>query len=173
MRKLLQSLSLLAVTFAVTFIWITSQPKSAAAHTFSNLANEQSFPFQELAQARNATAKYHNLDQAEADGYINIDFCEPGEGCHWLNPSLVDGNFDPEHPEILLYAPGENGVLQLVAIEYVLPLGASPGAPPEGFSGDSDEWREDTEGAGLWELTCWIWLNNPDGLFQQHNPRVP
>ena len=173
MRKLVQSLSLLAVTFAVTFFGIPSQPSSVTAHSFSTLSVEQLYPFQELAQARSATAKYQNLDQAEADGYISIDFCEPGEGCHWLNPSLIDGNFDPKHPEILLYVPGENGVLRLVAVEYVVPLGASPSAPPEGFSGDSDEWREDTEGAGLWELTCWIWLNNPDGLFQQHNPRVP
>ena len=28
---------------------------------------------QELAAARSATAKYHDVAQAEADGYVNID----------------------------------------------------------------------------------------------------
>lgn len=162
----------LVLTLTIAFLGVPIQSRRAAAHTFSNVANEQLYPLRELAQVRNATAKYHDLDQAEADGYISIDFCEPNEGCHWLNPSLVDGNFDLEHPEILLYAPDENGGLHLVAVEYVVPLSAFPGAPPEGFTGDADTWREDTEGAGLWELTCWIWQNNPDGLFSQHNVRL-
>ena len=126
----------------------------------------------ELAQARAATARYHDVRNAEADGYVSIDFCEPGEGCHWANFSLIDGTFEIERPEFLLYVPGENGEVRLVAIEYVVPLSLSANAP-EGFSGDSDIWREDTEGAGLWELTVWLWYPNPEGMFVQHNPRVP
>jgi len=56
-----------------------------------------------LAQARKATARFHRVEQAEAEGYINLNFCEEGEGCHWLNPALLDGVFDPAQPEILLY----------------------------------------------------------------------
>jgi hypothetical protein len=123
----------------------------------------------QLARVRAATARFQDVAQAEAEGYVNINFCEPGEGCHWLNPALVDGSFDPEHPEILLYVPSSSGSWRLVAVEYVAPL--SP-APPEGFTGNEDIWREDTEGAGLWELTVWVWLNNPNGMFEQHNPRV-
>jgi hypothetical protein len=129
---------------------------------------------QELAQARAGTARYHDVLQAEADGYINIDFCEPGEGCHYLNPSLIDGNFDPAQPEILLYVngPGESG-LRLVGVEYVVPLSLSQDAP-EGFTGDTDVWREDSEGAGLWELNAWLWLHNPNGIFADHpHPRIP
>jgi hypothetical protein len=126
-----------------------------------------------LARVRAATAKYHDVAQAEADGYTSIGFCEPGEGCHWLKPSIVDATFDPLQPEILLYAPGPgpNG-LRLVAVEYIVPLGLSPTAP-EGFAGEADVWREDTEGAGLWELTAWIWLSNPNGMFEQHNTKIP
>jgi hypothetical protein len=127
----------------------------------------------QLARVRAATARFHDVAQAEAEGYVNINFCEPGEGCHWLNPSLVDGSFDLEHPEILLYAPSSGGNWRLVAVEYVVPLSLAPGSAPEGFTGDEDIWREDTEGAGLWELTAWVWLNNPNGMFEQHNPRVP
>lgn len=126
---------------------------------------------QQLAAARSATAKYHDVSQAEADGYINIDLYESGEGFHWLNPSLVDGVFDPSMPEVLLYAPvpGESR-LQLVGVEYVVPLNFPR---PEGFAGSADRWREDVEEFGLWELTAWIWEHNPNGLFTYLNPRVP
>src|SRR5262245_53809467 len=161
--------ALLGLALVGTFSEAPSQAHFANAHALSSVAAAQSNPTQELARVRNATARYHNLEQAEADGYQNLGFCEPGEGCHWINFSLVDGNFDLEHPEILLYAPTENGGMRLVAVEYVVPLSASPVTSPEGFTGDADTWREDTEGAGLWELTVWIWMPNPNGIFEQHN----
>jgi hypothetical protein len=127
---------------------------------------------QELARARSATARYHDIAQAEADGYSDSNLYVPGEGFHWLKSSLVDANFDPEQPEVLLYAPvpGENR-LQLVAVEYLVPLNSTD--PPAGFTGDADVWREDTEQFGLWELTVWIWEHNPNGIFTFKNPRVP
>ena len=167
-RTLLTMLTLLAVLTATTL----HSTVLAVSTTISAPVTVNSALSAELANARAATAKYHTVEAAEADGYISINFCEPGEGCHWLNPSYVDGTFDVEHPEILLYAPGENG-LRLVAVEYVVPISLLPGGAPEGFTGDEDHWRDDTEGAGLWELTVWLWLNNPNGMFEQHNPRVP
>ena len=125
----------------------------------------------DLARARKATARFHSVEQAEAEGYINLNFCEEGEGCHWLKPSLLDNHFDPEQPEILLYLRDGDG-WRLVAVEYVVPLTLSPGGAPAGFAGDADLWREDSEGVGLWELTAWIWLHNPNGIFEQHNPRA-
>ena len=59
-----------------------------------------------------------------------------------------------------------------MAVEYLLPISASPDQP-EGFTGDADLWREESEAEGLWELTAWIWLSNPNGMFEQHNPKVP
>ena len=137
-------------------------------------ANLSATAGQELSAARRATARFHDLAQAEAEGYINIDFYEPGEGFHWLKPSIIDGTFDPAQPEALLYAPvpGEN-LLRLVAVEYLVPISLSPGGPPDGFPGVADEWREDSEGAGLWELTVWLWMHNSNGMFVQHNPAVP
>jgi hypothetical protein len=128
---------------------------------------------QELARARSATARYHDIAQAEADGYVNTGFYEPGEGFHVLKESLLDANFDPEQPETLLYAPvpGEER-LQLVAVEYVVPVGLSPGAPA-GFTGDADIWLEQPEAPGLWLLSAWIWEHNPTGIFTSKNPRVP
>jgi len=128
---------------------------------------------QQLARARRATAKYNDISQAEDDGYVNINIYESGEGLHMVNFSLVDGTFDPEHPEVLLYAPvPHENRMQLVAVEYVVPLTLSASAP-EGFIGSADVWRENSEGLGLWELDAWIWLHNPDGVFAFKNARVP
>ena len=128
---------------------------------------------QQLAQARRATAKYHDIAQAEADGYVNINIYEGGEGLHYVNFGLVDANFDPEHPEVLLYAPvPHENRMALVGVEYVVPLSLSSTAPA-GFAGDADVWRNNSEGLGLWELNAWIWLNNTNGIFAFKNPRVP
>ena len=128
---------------------------------------------QELAQARRATAKYHDIAQAEADGYVNFNLYVPGEGFHYVKFSLLDAIFDPAQPEALLYSPvpGEDR-LELAGVEYLVPLALSSD-PPAGFTGDADQWRMDTEGFGLWELNTWIWLHNPEGVFGHDNPRVP
>jgi hypothetical protein len=128
---------------------------------------------QQLAQARRGTAKYHDIAQAEADGYANINVYESGEGLHYVNFALVDANFDPEHPEVLLYAPvPHENRMELVGVEYVVPLNLSSGAP-QGFTGDADVWRENSEGLGLWELNAWVWTHNSNGMFAFKNPRVP
>lgn len=135
--------------------------------------NSSSAILAELARARAATAKYHDIDKAETDGYVPLDFCEAGEGCHWVNFSLLDCEFDAMQPEILVYAPDKNGTpMHLVSVEYVQPLTCSA-TPPEGFTGSEDVWRQDEEGFNLWETSAWIWLNNPHGMFVQHNPRIP
>jgi len=127
---------------------------------------------QELARAYAATAKYHNIDQALLDGYVQVSPDIPGEGFHFVKPSLVDCKFDPETPEALLYAfvPNENR-LRLVAVEYAVPFAC--GAPPEGFTGDADEWEHEAGGPPVWTLDAWIWLHNPNGIFASVNPLVP
>jgi hypothetical protein len=127
---------------------------------------------QALVKAKRATAKYRDIAQAEADGYVNINVYESGEGLHYVNFALVDGTFDPEHPEVLLYANVSHAnCLELVAVEYVVPLNLSSSAPA-GFNGGADVWRENSEGLGLWELNAWIWLPNSNGVFAFKNPRV-
>jgi hypothetical protein len=99
----------------------------------------------------------------------------PGEGFHYLNPKRLDCNFDPAHPEILLYAflPGQTQ-LRLVALEYLIPYKCMPqdGPPPEGFAGDLDVWGND-EPVPFWTVNAWLYFRNPDGLFTSLNPRVP
>ena len=142
----------------------TSAAASAAVDNLSPATNR------ELALARHATAKYHDFARADADGY---DFlaCVPGEGLEYVNWSLVDCTFDIEHPEALHYIPEGNG-LRLVGVEYVIPVTCTA-TPPEGFTGDDDEWEFEAEGLPIWALRAAIWMPNPEGMFAEHNPNIP
>jgi hypothetical protein len=124
----------------------------------------------ELARVRAATAKYHDVNTAIADGYADINLYVPQMGWHYLSAGLLDANFDMEKPELLVYANLPGGGLQLVAVEYAVPLSLSQNAP-EGFTGDEDVWDVNTD-FQLWTLHCWVWYNNPDGVFAEFNPRV-
>ena len=124
----------------------------------------------QLAAARAATARYHDLDAALADGYVDLSFCMPTMGYHYGRFDLLqDGVFDAAQPEILVYAPSPTArKMRLVALEYAVPLQASID-PPEGFDGPFDYWFEDLT-FGLWTLHAWVWLQNPDGIFAKNNP---
>jgi hypothetical protein len=173
----MKSFRLNLMFIAVCALLIGSVPLTAHSTSAFKVAvspdNLSAATNQQLAMARRGTAKYHDIAQAEADGYVNINVYESGEGLHSVNFALVDGTFDPEHPEVLLYAPvPHENRMELVAVEYVVPLSLSSGAPA-GFTGDADVWRENSEGLCLWELNAWIWLHNSEGIFAFHNPRVP
>jgi hypothetical protein len=140
---------------------ITTSTTSAAA--VDNLNHE-------LAVARKGTAKYHDFDRADEDGYEFLA-CVPGEGFEYVNWSLVDCNFDIEHPEALHYIP-EGNHLRLVGVEYVIPVACTATAP-EGFTGDDDEWEFMAEGLPIWATRAAIWLHNDNGMFAEENPRIP
>jgi hypothetical protein len=125
---------------------------------------------QELARARSATARYHDFATADADGYEFLH-CVPGEGLEYVNWSLVDCNFDIEHPEALHYIPEGNG-LRLVGVEYVVPVACTATAP-EGFTGDADEWEFMAEDLPIWATRAALWFHNPEGMFAEDNPNVP
>jgi hypothetical protein len=86
----------------------TSSPCVPAGDSDSNTGITPA-TLSELARARRATAKYHDVANAEADGYINVNLYTPGEGYHFVNESLIDTTFDVEKPEVLLYANGPYG----------------------------------------------------------------
>ena len=92
--------------------------------------------FEDLSTARAATAKFHQVDAANAAGYgilvrdlagiTCID--SPGVGVmgiHYANgQALGDAVLDPAKPEALVYQPLPNGKLRLVAAEYIVFQGA-------------------------------------------------
>lgn len=127
---------------------------------------------QELMSARKATAKYTDISAAIADGYVDINVFIPNMGFHYLKVSELDAVFDPERPELLVYAQDLcEGRMRLVAVEYAVPTNLSATAP-EGFTGDADDWHRQ-DNFGLWTLHAWTWFRNPDGVFAELNPRVP
>lgn len=125
----------------------------------------------QLLQARGATSQYRKIRRALDDGYANIDLFVAGQGCHYLNNSLLDGTFDPRRPELLMYAESPGKRPLLLGVEYAVPISLSATAP-EGFTGAYDVWTENTE-AGLWTLHTWIFLPNPGGVFADNNPLAP
>jgi hypothetical protein len=138
----------------------------ASSAAVDNLSSDTNH---ELARARNATARYHDFDVAHDEGYEFLH-CVQGEGLEYVNWSLVDCNFDIEHPEALHYVDDGNG-LKLVGVEYVVPVACSATAP-DGFTGDADEWESMAEGLPIWALRAALWLPNPEGVFAEHNPRI-
>ena len=122
----------------------------------------------ELQQARAATARYRNIENALKDGYTNIGVDVENMGHHYMNPSLVDGTFDIRKPEILVYNGDEDDGFELVAVEYAIPLTAPM---PAGFTGSTDVWNG-TSGFPLWLLHAWVWAYNPDGVFNWTNSAV-
>ncbi len=137
----------------------------------------------QLAEVRQATAKYHSLEAALADGYIPFGEAPcvsvPGLGTmgyHYYNPELLfDGVLDPTRPELLVYAPSGNGT-RLVAVEYMMPLSTWSGekAPDlfgKPFDGPMPEHEHDTSGPH-YDQHVWVWAHNPAGVLATWNPSI-
>jgi len=158
-----------AILIAICCLLVTAAVMTTGSTSAAVVDDLSPATNQELARARNATAKYHDFDVADDDGYEFLA-CVPGEGREYVNWSIVDCNFDIEHPEALHYVQGENG-LKLVGVEYVIPVQCTA-TPPEGFTGDHDEWEFMAEGLPIWALRAAIWFPNAEGMFEEHNPRI-
>ncbi|EAR15958.1 hypothetical protein [Robiginitalea biformata] len=132
----------------------------------------------QLKQARKAAMRFHSFQQAVKHGYadpypFNPSPYVPNMGFHYINVGLMDGTFEVDRPEILLYVPNKQGKLKLVGIEYAIPA-APDSEAPEGFIGDEDHWHYNPEVAGgAWTLHAWVVMDNPDGVFASFNPDVP
>lgn len=123
-----------------------------------------------LAAVRKATAQYHRIERATMAGFVELTPClespEGGQGFHYGNPALIDGNVDATQPEVLLYEPQAGGHMRLVAVEYIVPLNLPE---PAALFGHEFHANED---AGLWALHLWNWRQNPSGAFADWNPKV-
>ena len=129
----------------------------------------------ELAALRAYIAPYHSYEKAIEDGYfLDITGYRSMMGHHFLKPEYLDGNFSLVHPEVLIFAPGPNGKMRLVGVEYatIIEDMNNPPPAPEGFTGATDNWAINTE-FNVWTLHVWVGLNNPNGIFAMRNPRLP
>lgn len=129
----------------------------------------------EIEQLKTATTNFKEFDKAEAAGYdVDVTGYVPQMGHHFLNASLMDENFELEKPEILQFVPDGNGTMQLIAVEYAIPVQDinNPPPAPEGFTGNVDEWDFNAD-FGLWTLHVWIGNENPNGIFSDFNSNIP
>jgi hypothetical protein len=130
------------------------------------------FAILQLDQVRDATARFVDIEVADAEGYKDIGVFMPQMGWHYMKESLLDGKFDPTKPELLVYADDPcGGKRRLVAVEYAIPLSMSKKAPL-GFVGRADEW-DANQTFQLWTLHAWLFEYNRDGVFAPYNPRLP
>lgn len=96
-----------------------------------------------LAQVRQATVRYLDIERARADGFVQISGMEPRHGYHFarvdagtlIAAALSGGQLDLSRPPMLLYVE-RGGAWQLAGVEYALP--ARPSTNP--FPGA--EWHE-------------------------------
>ena len=79
-----------------------------------------------LADIRTSTSRYQDLEQAKADGYVQISGNVPLEGYHFYKAGIAQ--IDYAHPSTLLYTERQ-GHWQLVALKYAA-LGARPAESP-------------------------------------------
>ena len=128
---------------------------------------------QELQQLKNAVMQYQDFALAEADGFIDVSGFVPNMGHHFLHPQRFDNQFVLLEPEILLYNPTANGTWELLGVEYAVPVEdlENPGTPPQGFTGTEDTWTLNTA-LSQWQLHVWLFKDNPDGIFNEHNSQV-
>lgn len=149
---------------------------------------------QSLAEVRAATAKYHNVDVALADGYVATDVCflleDGGMGYHYVNFDLLGQAPIANQPAILLYEDSESGGVRLTGVEYFSPVFVNggvvldPNTDPRHLGEISPaptlfEHTFDGPMPGHFEgmpwhydLHVWLWKDNPSGIFYHTNPRV-
>jgi hypothetical protein len=134
----------------------------------------------DLHKLRRAIRPYHKIRAAKKAGWNfiipNLDgsLCfksrEGAMGFHYANTALIeDGVVDPRRPEALLFEPRRNGKLELVGVEYIVPIALwNKPKPPRLYGREFPE----VAGFGVYGLHVWIEEWNPKGLFAPYNPRV-
>jgi hypothetical protein len=141
--------------------------------------------FLDAAAVTMVSSRFKSLDRALAEGYDEFYKCteEPGVGTmgqHYVNLSYVgDPAINPLRPEVLVYEPTRSGGLQLIALEYVVvkadwEKAFGVGTVPT-VLGQDMLFRAAGNRYGLpdfYERHAWLFKWNPNGLFDDWNPRV-
>ena len=133
-----------------------------------------------LAQVRAATAGYHDVATAEADGFVPASPCVsnpagPGAmGVHYVDMARLATGFEPTRPEVLIYEPQDDGRMRLVGVEYVvLDADQDPATDERPVFPGGIGFHAPHAGPGpvAYTLHAYVWKHNPAGLFVDYNPR--
>ncbi len=129
-----------------------------------------------LDEVRNTTSSFRNVDNAIAAGWDTplspcvVDPQLGGMGYHYGRMEFFDGRINHLEPQVLLYEPLENGELEFVGVEYIIPFEIHPSdeEPPVIFE---QQYHPNHE-LGFWALHVWTEKENPSGIFADFNPSV-
>ncbi len=153
----------------------------------------------QLAGARTVALAFPTAADAQKAGYIRITPYVACIGAHWIKTSIMDGKFDVNEPEMLLYdASGLDG--RMVGLSYWARTTADE--PPVGFAGPNDHWHQHiglcigsqgvvgaedtteaeckrrggqkTDGSNAWMVHAWVvpgW-ESAWGLFSGEHPEL-
>lgn len=121
---------------------------------------------------------FFNYDVAVSAGWDTIlgecvESPMGGMGYHVHNmDQLMNGHLNLLRPEVLLFAPTEDGSMQFHGVEYIIPadLWNEPFAPE--FLGQELHFNPNVPPNGIWALHVWVGSENPDGVFADFNPNV-
>ena len=144
----------------------------------------------QIALARRATARFHDIGAAVAAGYgpapvvdLQGRACidQPGQGAmgiHYVNGNLLTPYLSAMQPQALIYEPLADGSQRLVGAEYIVFKsawdGLFPGTTPMLF-----DQHLHLVSAGnryglpaFYALHLWLWRPNRSGMFADWNPAV-
>ncbi len=129
-----------------------------------------------LAGVRDATQSFHDVENAIDAGWdtpLSPCVAHPqlgGMGYHYGRMEFFDGRTNHLEPQVLLYEPLEDGGLQFVGVEYIIPfeIHSADSQPPMVF----EQHYHANHELGFWALHVWTEKENPSGLFADFNPNV-
>ena len=93
----------------------------------------------ELRQAHAVSERYAKAKAAKADGYRPITPYLPGIAAHYMKFSIVDGEFDIDNPEMLLF-DGYDDDASIVGLSYYVRQ-SGEAEPTQGFVGENDHYH--------------------------------
>jgi hypothetical protein len=149
-----------------------------------------------IQQARTATARYHDLANAAADGFEKVGACQMlpdgSTAQHYFKLSRFDTSVSLAEPEGLLYVPTAEGEMKLVGIEHIWLIFQdgkpyfgcgveNPSCPPQVPAPAPIYGDVPLEGPfpghvpGMpwhYEQHAWIWSKNPAGTFAARNSGI-
>lgn len=165
----------------------------AAAH-FAPQPPKDLYLAKRIAEIRETTARYQDLEAAHTAGYIQFTGNLPLVGYRFVHPGITAFAFD--RPAGLIYV-GQGERWQLAAVEYAVTGDERPATQPfPGIAWSREpgtcryaDWHERVspsregcppvhpEGAALaswypprWFIRVWVWYPNPSGMFARLNP---
>ncbi|MBN9090732.1 MAG: hypothetical protein J0J01_27790 [Reyranella sp.] len=125
-------------------------------------------------KVRTANERFKDVSVAVAEGYTPIP-CASGVdggamGVHYVNAKYLKEEVpDIRRPQAVMYEPGADGKMALVAVEYITFKGpASLDGQLFNFNGAPNRYGLDP----FYELHVWAWKPNPRGAFADMNPNV-